>query len=70
MKGHAFRPFVKLPVKKAVDMLRPYFVDVVIGDQKIFDRKEKWEKVLNIIPDPSKPNVFTNILMPLFRDQS
>jgi hypothetical protein len=53
VKSHAFRPFVKLPVKKAVDMLRPYFEEVVIKDQKIFDIKEKWDKVLNIIHDPS-----------------
>ncbi len=39
VKSHAFKPFIKQPVKKAVEKLRPYFEDVVIRDQGIFDKE-------------------------------
>jgi hypothetical protein len=32
VKKHAFIPQVKLPVRKAVKLLEPYFIDVVIKD--------------------------------------
>ncbi|KAG2175915.1 hypothetical protein INT44_000393 [Umbelopsis vinacea] len=48
---------VKLPatlhpsLTRSLDILRQYFLPLVVKDQGVFDDEKSWKKILNIIPD-------------------
>jgi hypothetical protein len=37
--------------RRSLDILKQYFVPLVVEGQGVFDDEENWKKVLNIIPD-------------------
>ncbi|XP_010533590.1 PREDICTED: DNA primase small subunit isoform X2 [Tarenaya hassleriana] len=48
LMGHALHPFL---ARSYVDFLKNFFEDKLLATQKIFSSKEKYEKVLEMIPD-------------------
>jgi hypothetical protein len=40
--------------RRSLDILKQYFLPLVVKDQGVFNDEENWKKILKIIPDQGK----------------